>query len=115
MGTIATEQGHSETRRCLSPRRRGLLFALVGSLLDTPDAMLTRQIGELQSNGGTILFKYLFVAFITVAAAVYLEGGFRPLMASVRAGPLHVLAGSVFQVLASYRKAGAEPVFLRSA
>ena len=99
-GTVAGN-GYCRATGCISPRRCGLLIALIGSLLDTPDAMLTRQIGEFQSNESTIFYKYLFVTIFTLSAALAFEGGIRPLVASVRAGPLHVLAGSVLQATTS--------------
>lgn len=109
-------------RQCpwqLTPTARGTWIALAGVLIDTPDALLVRMMGEITSEHWIIIFyKYLFTGSLTMLAALYFTRGMGAMWRSIRAGPLHVLSAatcqaaiSVFLTLA-FLEAEAASVFL---
>ena len=81
--------------------RHGLMIALLGALVITPDALLTRRLGELQPNGVVMLFKYLFVTTYTFGIALLFSRAVRPLVASVKSAPRHVALAAALQACVS--------------
>lgn len=91
----------------LSGRSTGVLIALLGTMVDSPEALIVRRMGELLEDGPSVthhlvvFHKYLWTAVFTLIVAVSFARGFRNLRNGFYEGPLHILAAAVWQVLIS--------------
>lgn len=75
------------------------MLALLGVMMDSPDALVTRHLARLDSEQAMIIFyKYLFTGIMTLCVSMAFAGGPRQLWRGLLEGPAHVAAASTCQV-----------------
>ena len=84
-------------------RCRGSMLALLGVMMDSPDALVTRHLARLDSEQAMIIFyKYLFTGIMTLCVSMAFAGGPRQLWRGLLEGPAHVAAASTCQVVPTF-------------
>jgi|TARA_B100000513_G_scaffold84876_2_gene35066 drug/metabolite transporter (DMT)-like permease len=100
----------------LSGRTTGLLLIMVGTIIDSCEALIVRQMGshledwhndtrwqgdDMATHGMLIFYKYLFTICFVLVAVRGTSPSFRALWEGILEGPRHIAAAGVCQTLIS--------------
>eukprot|EP00316_Scyphosphaera_apsteinii_P015952 CAMPEP_0119305892 /NCGR_PEP_ID=MMETSP1333-20130426/6774_1 /TAXON_ID=418940 /ORGANISM="Scyphosphaera apsteinii, Strain RCC1455" /LENGTH=379 /DNA_ID=CAMNT_0007309083 /DNA_START=48 /DNA_END=1187 /DNA_ORIENTATION=- len=86
----------------MTPRQKGLLIAIIGTLGATPDAMLLRLMKQFGGSGSVItVWRFVTVGTINFGTAVFSQGGLCPLLNGLLASPCTVICAALLLSVSS--------------